>query len=406
MTNGPRADAVVCQYNKWLYPEPIKDLEEWLKKSWQWYDPIHAHRVLWPDRGYKPDLDILIAGCGANQAAVYAYNNRSAKIVAIDVSQAAIDHHRYLKEKHALTNLELHLLPIEEVNALGQTFDLIISTGVLHHLADPPVGMKALGSCLRPEGVLAVMLYAHYGRIGVELLQSVFREIGLHQDEESLLLVKQALSSLTPSHPGRQYAERAPDLRFDSGLVDTFLHSRDRNYTVGDCLELVKSAGLVFQDWFFRAPYYPHTLAKPVNKFHAAINQLLDVKMWSVMERIKTANACHIFLACHPERRVESYKIDFSSSKAMGYIPLMRFRAGINGQEIFQHQWRTSLDQTQLAFAHCVDGKRTIRDIVKLVTQSSGQLIANQEGVDSIALELFRDLWRMDFIAIDINGVL
>ena len=118
--------------------------------NWDWFDPTHAHRVLWPDRDYRPDLDILIAGCGTNQAAVFAFNNPGANVVAVDISQPSLDHQQYLKDKHGLHNLELHLLPIEELPTLGRQFDLVVSTGVLHHMADPLAGLKALAGCLRP----------------------------------------------------------------------------------------------------------------------------------------------------------------------------------------------------------------------------------------------------------------
>jgi len=162
MSDDPRADVVSRQYERWRYPAPILDLDAWTANNWQWLDPVHAHRMLWPDREYKPDLDILIAGCGTNQAAVFAYTNPAAKVVAVDVSQSSLDHEQYLKDKHGLFNLELRLLPIEELPTLGRDFDLVVSTGVLHHLADPAVGMRALGSCLRQDGAMAVMLYANY----------------------------------------------------------------------------------------------------------------------------------------------------------------------------------------------------------------------------------------------------
>ena len=63
---------------------------------------------------------------------------------------------------------------------------------------------------------------------------------------------------------------RARDLRSDAGLVDTFLHGRDRSYTVDDCLDLVTSAGLVFQGWLLKAPYYAHDLFAPANGFYPA----------------------------------------------------------------------------------------------------------------------------------------
>ena len=96
MTTDPRADVVSSQYARWMYPQPIVDLPAWLADNWQWFDPSHAHRIFWPDRGYEPGMDILIAGCGTNQAAVFAYTNPGARVVAIDVSQPSLDHHRFL----------------------------------------------------------------------------------------------------------------------------------------------------------------------------------------------------------------------------------------------------------------------------------------------------------------------
>src|ERR1700733_11628026 len=65
--------------------------------------------------GYKPDLDILIAGCGTNQATVFAFTNPKAKVVAVDKSEPALDQQRHLKHKYGLSSLDLHLLPIEDL---------------------------------------------------------------------------------------------------------------------------------------------------------------------------------------------------------------------------------------------------------------------------------------------------
>jgi len=405
MTENPRADVVAHQYEKWQYPEPIQNLETWLSNNWQWFDPSHAHRILWPDRPLQSDLDILIAGCGTNQAAVFAYTNRASKVVAIDVSQPSLDHSKYLKDKYSLKNLELQLLPIEEVPSLKQEFDLVISTGVLHHMAEPKVGMKAIADVLRPEGVAAIMVYARYGRAGVEMMQAVFRELGLTQDEESLGMVKDTIATLGSTHPVKGYMSIATDLMFDAGMVDTFLHGRDRSYTVEDCLDLVSSAGLEFQDWFLKTSYYPPNLTEPGNAFYAAVNQLPDAKKWSVMERIKTLNACHFFLACRSDRPKQNYRIDFSASQALDYVPLMRLRCGVSGQEIYRPGWTVQLDPTHLAFAQHVDGERSIRDIARRVAQSGVLAAADQAELEYMGLELFEGLWRMDFIAIDLSAV-
>jgi SAM-dependent methyltransferase len=312
----PRNDVGACQYERWNYPQPIHDLATWTEGNWEWFDPVHAHRVLWPDRDYRADLDILIAGCGTNQAAVFALTNLHARVVAIDISRPSLDHQQYLKDKHGLQNLELHLLPIEELSTLGRDFGLVVSTGVSHHLASPPAGMTALARCLRRDGGLGVVLYAKYGRIGVELMQSIFADRGLRQDDESIRLVKDAMASLSPDHAVQSYRRIARDLRFDAAPVDTFLHGRERSYTVDDCIALVTSAELAFQGWPLKAPYHAHDLAAPANGFYRAVNALPETRMWSVMERIHTLNACHFFMACRPDRATARYAIDFHRSIA------------------------------------------------------------------------------------------
>ncbi|MCW2661062.1 MAG: SAM-dependent methyltransferase [Mycobacterium sp.] len=403
MPEDPRVDAVSRQYDRWEYPPPVTDVEAWTKNHWDWFDPFWAHRVLWPNREYKAGADILIAGCGTYQAAVIAFMNRAAKVVAIDVSRSALDHEQYLKDKHRLQNLELRLLPIEEVSALGSDFDLIVSSGVLHHMADPLVGLTALGECLRRDGALGVMLYAKYGRVGVEILESVFRDLGLSQDEASVQLVKDALAVLPGDHPVRGYLKVARDLLSDGALVDTFLHSRQRSYTVQQCLDLVSSAGLAFQGWFNKTPYYPHDLFAPANAFTSVLNQLPDIELWSVMERLQTANATHFFLACRPDRPKEDYVIDFSTAGSFDYVPLPRTACLLSGDEIFLPGAKLKLDPAQLPFVQHVDGRRTIRDIIECVAQSGDVPPDSAADLQEFGRGLFRSLWRLDFLAMALN---
>ncbi len=403
--NGdPRADVVARQYERWRYPQPIPDLEAWAADNWQLFDPVHAHRVLWPDRDYKPDLDILIAGCGTNQAAVFAYTNPAAKVVAVDISEPSLGHQQYLKDKHGLWNLELHLLPIEELPTLGLDFDLVVSTGVLHHLADPAAGMRALAGCVRPDGAIGVMVYAKYGRIGVELLESVFRDLGLGLDDASVQIVKETISVLSPDHPVQSYLKIARDLKSsDVAVVDTFLHGRERSYTVDECIDLVTSAGLVFQGWFVKGPYYPHDLFAAPSMFYPAVNALPEAKLWSVMERVRTLNACHYFMACRSERPKESYTIDFSTEDSLDYVPLFRLRCGVSGSEIFRPDASVSLNAAQLPFVQHIDGRRAIREIAGCVAQS-GSRRANVAEVEKFGRKLFQALWRLDYLAMALNA--
>lgn len=371
---------------------------------WHWYDPTNFHRVMFPDKAYKPNLDILIAGCGTNQAAAIAIRNRESRIVAVDISQPSLDHQQYLKEKHGLWNLELHLLPIEEISSLGLDFDQIISTGVVHHTADPAVTMKALGSVLRRDGSIGLTMYAKYGRIGVEILQSVFRDLDLQQDEIGVQMARETMALLPAGHSLQSYIDiEGDELAYDGAVVDTFLHRRDRSYSVDDILGLVDSAGLEFQGWLLNAPYYPHDWFTPGTEPHRIINSLPERKLWSVMERLRVFGACHFFMVCRQDRPKESYKVDFSTDAALNYIPQMRMRCGLNGNEIFRSNWRMALNSAQLPFAQNVDGLRTIGEIAERVAQTGPQR-ASVADLQNFGRKLFESLWRLDFVAMAIDG--
>jgi SAM-dependent methyltransferase len=402
VASDPLDDVVSHQYERWLYPAPIEDLPGWLERNWQWFDPSHAHRLLWPDRDYPEGLSILVAGCGTNQGAVLAYTNPSARVVALDVSAAALDHHRRLAERYDLAHLELHRLPIEHADTLGQDFDLVIATGVLHHLDDPAAGMRALAGLLRPEGVLAVMLYAHYGRIGVHLLQSIFTDLGLPQDESSLDIVRDAMARVGPHHPLAGYLRIAPDLAYDAGLVDTFLHGREAAFTIDECRALVAQAGLVFQDVFFKATYYPPVETQ--SPFLAMVATLPREEQWSIMQRINTTNACHYFTACRPERSPETYTIDFASEAALDYIPALRIGTRVHGLAILRDDWHLTLSPLQGDLLGRVDGRLTISEIVHAVA-SSGHFdqFAGAE-IAQTALTTMQTMWQRDLIAMGING--
>lgn len=398
MDNNPLSDVVSNQYARWPYPAPINDIPTWLETNWEWFDPSHAHRLLWPSREYTPEIDILIVGCGSNQAAVFAFTNPAAKVVAIDVSPAALKHHEALKARHNLQNLELRLLPMEQARELGREFDLIVSTGSLHHIADPRRGVAALAGCLRPDGVMAIMVYAKYGRVGVEAMQSVFRDLGLRQDERSIAIVKEAVTGLPESHPARAYMSLARDLNSDAGWVDTYLHGREASYSIDECIELVASAGLVFQDLFFKSPYYP-----PINSpsaFHSSISALPQATQWSIMERVNFSNACHFFTACRPDKPRESYSVDVHSSAMVNYVPSFRYRCGLAGNQVFRPGWSMTLDPASLSLVQRIDGERTVSEV--LLEGSANGVFGrhSDEDREKYARDLLQALWQLDFLAI------
>ena len=69
---------------------------------------------------------------------------------------------------------------------LGRTFDQVVCTGVLHHLPDPDLGLRALRDVLRPQGAMHLMVYALYGRAGIYMMQEYCRLLGISSSDTDL----------------------------------------------------------------------------------------------------------------------------------------------------------------------------------------------------------------------------
>ena len=337
-----------CTDRKWQYPEPIEDLNAWVATNSDFFDPQHVHRLYWPDRPYQPGMDILIVDGGTTQAPVIARTNPDARVTATVLSETSLAHAIYLRHKFGLLNLDLHLLPTTGISGLNRTFDLVIASGALQHagFTEAQEGMKALAQVVRPEGVAAFLVYSRY-------LQGA---------------------------------------RNGAPQIDSPLHAGGVNFTAQDCVDLVAGAGLVFQDWLLKSPYYLPQL-HPDDGALGAIARLPEPQMWSVLEPLRNQTGCHLFTACSTERSAEAYRIDFSDPRALDYVPGWRQRTGLDGRHAVRPGWSMLLDATRQEMAERIDGFSTI-----------AQIAGNPE-LEPVAIDLFADLWRMDFIMIGTGGV-
>ena len=199
-----RSDEVRDFYERMPYPAPLTSLDAH-RDLYKDRDRRRAEfHLMWPAKRPGGGQDILIAGCGTSQAARYALREPDARITAIDVSDTSLRHTRDLQRKYKLENLELHQLPIERVRELGRSFDLVVCTGVLHHLPDPDYGLRALREVLRPTGAMRLMVYARYGRAGIYMMQEYCR----------LLEIEASLTDLQNApRRARSVAGGPPDLR-------------------------------------------------------------------------------------------------------------------------------------------------------------------------------------------------
>jgi SAM-dependent methyltransferase len=256
-TPADRADAVRAFYESHPYPAPLRDLDRH-RELYRNPDRRRAWSLLlWPTEKPRTNREILIASCSTSQAAVHALREPDAHITAIEISETSLRHTCELQRKYNLRNLELHRLAIEDVEALGRSFDQIVCTGVLHRLPDPDTGLQSLRSVLAPDGAMHLMVYATYGRAGIYMIQEYCRLIGVRATEAELRDLGAVIGALSTDHPIAGVAKRTKDFTYPNALADALLHPQDLAYTVPQLHAWLKRCGLKFGRWVEQAPYLP-----------------------------------------------------------------------------------------------------------------------------------------------------
>ena len=382
---------VARQYEAFAYPRPFADLKvEIAKGYYQVGDPSLYGPVLWPRGRPKGRLKILVAGCGTVQAAYAAYMNPADDVIGIDLSEASLAHERFLQDKHGLSNLKLFKGDLLEVASLDEDFDVVLCTGVLHHMADPAAGLAALRDVLATGGVMVLMLYGATVRTGVYMLQDAFRRMGVAQNTEGVARVRQILKELPARHYAQDYIRAAGELKEDAAVVDTFLHPQDRAYTVPQLLDLVDGAGLDFQNWVDNFPYWRNGGWGPDSAIAVAVDPLPAREHWAAVEMLNLAAGMHIFTVRHPG---DAAQVDFEREDWRGLVPhwtpgLARKSAG----HFRRGSYELECSELEQFVIDGIDANRTIGEIIGVP--------ALEEVPDEFGRRYFEHLWKLGHIMI------
>ena len=286
-----------------------------------------------------------------------------------------------------------------EVGNLGETFDLIKCTGVLHHMEAPAEGLKALRSVLSAKGVLHGMVYAANRRVGVYLLQDVFRRLGLQQNTNDIRVARDIIDVL-PEHHYFHWLRRtdgANEFANDAAFVDLLFHSRDRAFSVPEVLALISDCGLAFQDWDDNRYYYADTHFGSGSRIAHMLRKLPEPDQWVIVDNLLLQALQHSFLACHPEQ-CGLRRIGFDRDEFFDCFPLRRPELQIvrdgSAYAMVRGSLRYRLTATEHFIVKLSDGTRSVREIIANEALASH----SEEARMQFAREFYRRMWQRGHI--------
>ena len=315
------ADPIRDFYTRHPYPPPVENLD---RARDEWRDPGRQradYHLFWPYLPYRADLDILVAGCGTWQAAKYALCRPTARVAGIDVSTTSLEHTERLKQQYQLRNLETHLLALEDAAALNRQFDLIVCTGVLHHLADPDAGLRALRSVLKPEGAIHAMVYAPYGRTGISMIQDYCRSLGIGTSPRELDDLLATLKALPLHHPLTAVLRESRDAADPDALADALLNPRERAYSVEQLFDFLGRSGCSFGRWYTQAPYSPQCGAPSITPHAPRLAALPPRNRYAAMELWRGTLTRHSLITYRDDAGPLPH-IDFEDEHWRRYVPM------------------------------------------------------------------------------------
>jgi SAM-dependent methyltransferase len=173
---------------------------------------------------------ILECGCGTGQLSNFLGLTWGRTVFASDVCLNSLRLGHQFKERNEIQNVGFVQMNLFRPTFRPESFDFVISNGVLHHTGDAFQGFKSILSCLRKGGFIIIGLYNTYGRLTTDLRRLVFRVTG------------DRFRFLDP----RLRSEKLVAARERAWFMDQYKHPHESKHTMDEVLRWFDSCGVEF----------------------------------------------------------------------------------------------------------------------------------------------------------------
>ena len=122
---------------------------------------------------------ILEAGCGSGYTThVIANSRRDSHILGTDFSNGSLEFAEKFSQENHYRNTEFQFMDLRNFSLPEESFDMVICSGVLHHIKNPRPIFSNLCKLVKKNGLILIGLYHPHGRFSVHSRQKLFKITG------------------------------------------------------------------------------------------------------------------------------------------------------------------------------------------------------------------------------------
>ncbi len=168
-----RVDVVRHFYEHAPFPGyPPRDSLTWLRAR---AERSAFARLL--DQAIPGDARILEVGCGTGQMCLYLARADRA-VIGADLTRASLQLGAAAARRFRLDGVQFIETDLHHPGLRAGSFDVVYSSGVLHHTPDPRASFARIARLARPGGMIVLGLYNAFARIPLRLRRLVARLSG------------------------------------------------------------------------------------------------------------------------------------------------------------------------------------------------------------------------------------
>lgn len=173
---------------------------------------------------------VFEAGCGTGQFTNFLGMGSRRTVVGGDVCINSLKLAKSFRDRFSINNAHFVQINLFRPPFRPESFDLVISNGVLHHTSEPERGFRAILEKLKPRGFVAIGLYNWLGRLPVLWQRALIERFG---DRLPLL-------------DRRLWGNKLAGARREAWFMDQYRHPHESRHSIDEVLRWFAAAGVEF----------------------------------------------------------------------------------------------------------------------------------------------------------------